>query len=240
MCTLKAERLTKYYGRRRIVDGVSLGVESCRVVGLLGPNGAGKTTTFHLIVGLAVPDEGEVLLEDMEITCWPFHLRARRGIHYLPQEPSIFRKLTVLENLLVVLEEYDAHRAGCTERAEELMERLDIAQLAHQRADTLSAGERRRVEIARALASKPRFLLLDEPFTGIDPISVEGLQEIILQLKVEGIGIIVTDHNVRETLRVTDYVYLMLDGRIFWEGEPAEITQDPQARRFYLGERFRI
>jgi lipopolysaccharide export system ATP-binding protein len=240
MATLKAEGLTKYYGRRRIVAGVSLGVESGRVVGLLGPNGAGKTTTFYLMVGLAVPDAGEILLDGARITSWPFHLRAREGVHYLPQEPSVFRKLTVLENLLVVLEEQNLHRTEGRGRAEELLGKLDISQLASQRADTLSAGERRRVEIARALASTPRFLLLDEPFTGIDPISVEGLQEIILQLKGEGIGIIVTDHNVRETLRVTDYVYLMRDGQIVWEGEPAEITQDPQAKRFYLGERFHI
>ncbi len=237
---LLAEGLCKRWSRRLVVAGVSLRVEEGQVVGLLGPNGAGKTTTFHLIVGLAAPDAGRILLGSEEITRWPFHEKARRGINYLPQEPSVFRKLSVLENVLVVLEGRISSRAERLLRAEELLKSMSILPLASQRADTLSAGERRRVEIARALASSPRFLLLDEPFTGIDPISVEGLQEIIHQLKSSGIGIIVTDHNVRETLRVTDYVYLLQQGRIFWEGKPDEITQNPLAKRFYLGERFQI
>ncbi|OGF57504.1 MAG: LPS export ABC transporter ATP-binding protein [Candidatus Fraserbacteria bacterium RBG_16_55_9] len=237
---LAAETLIKRFGRQPIVDGVSLGVESGHVVGLLGPNGAGKTTTFHLIVGLAAPDAGRITLDGEEITRESFHSEARRGINYLPQEPSVFRKLSVLENLLLVLERQNGSRVDRRNRAEELLIKLNISQLASQRADTLSAGERRRVEIARALASTPRFLLLDEPFTGIDPLSVEGLQEIIFQLKAEGIGIIVTDHNVRETLRVTDYVYLLQGGRIFLEGLPREIEENPLAKKFYLGERFQL
>jgi len=237
---LQAIGLSKRYGRRPIVEGVSLKVVGGQVVGLLGPNGAGKTTTFYLMVGLAVPERGRITLDGEEITAWPFHRRARRGIHYLPQEPSVFQKLSVLENLLVVLERQGLKGQEGRKRAEEVLERLSLGPLGCQRADTLSAGERRRVEIARALASAPRFLLLDEPFTGIDPLSVEGLQEIILQLKGEGLGIVVTDHNVRETLKVADYVYLMQGGRIFWEGPADEVAENPLARRFYLGERFRL
>lgn len=237
---LQAETLRKRFGRQPIVDGVSLSVESGQVVGLLGPNGAGKTTTFHLIVGLAAPDAGRITLDGEDITHESFHSKARRGINYLPQEPSVFRKLPVLDNLLVVLERRNSNKLERRKRAEELLAKLNISPLVSQRADTLSAGERRRVEIARALASTPRFLLLDEPFTGIDPLSIEGLQEIIVQLKGEGIGIIVTDHNVRETLRVTDYVYLLHEGRIFLEGLPREIEEHPLAKKFYLGERFQI
>jgi lipopolysaccharide export system ATP-binding protein len=237
---LSAEALRKRYGRKLIVDEVSLTVQSGQVVGLLGPNGAGKTTTFHLMVGLATPDSGRITLDGEDITGEPFHNKARRGINYLPQEPSVFRKLSVLQNLLVVLERQNSNQAERLRRAEELLAKLKIHALASQRADTLSAGERRRVEIARALASTPCFLLLDEPFTGVDPLSVEGLQEIIRQLQGEGIGIIVTDHNVRETLKVTDYVYLLQEGRIFLEGTPQEIQDHPLAKKFYLGERFQI
>ena len=237
---LVAEELQKSYGRRTIVDGVSLSVSCGRIIGLLGPNGAGKTTTFHLLTGLASPDAGRISLNGHEITHWPFHVRARHGINYLPQEPSVFRKLSVIENVLVVLETRGVPKACRRETADELLEKLGIARLARQRADTLSAGERRRVEIARALAASPSYLLLDEPFTGIDPISIEELQEILLQLRSEGLGIIVTDHNVRETLRVTDYIYLINDGQVFWEGPPEEITHDPLAKKFYLGERFRL
>jgi lipopolysaccharide export system ATP-binding protein len=237
---LIAEGLEKRYGRRTIVSGVSLSVSHGQIIGLLGPNGAGKTTTFHLLTGLASPDAGRITLGDREITRWPFYARARHGINYLPQEPSVFRKLSVIENLLIVLETRGVPRARRRETATELLEKLGIAQLARQQADTLSAGERRRVEIARALAAGPQFLLLDEPFTGIDPISIEELQEILLQLRGEGLGIIVTDHNVRETLRVTDYVYLIHGGQVFWEGAPEEITEDPLAKKFYLGERFRL
>lgn len=238
--TLRAEGLSKRYGRQLIVDGVSLQVESGQVVGLLGPNGAGKTTTFHLLVGLAAPDAGRILLDGEDISRESFHWKARQGVNYLPQEPSVFRKLSVMENLLVVLERQNPIKTERERRAHELLGKLNILPLASQRADTLSAGERRRVEIARALASTPRFLLLDEPFTGVDPLSVEGLQEIIHQLKEEGIGIIVTDHNVRETLAVTDYVYLLQGGRIFLEGTPQEIQDHPLAKKFYLGERFQI
>ncbi len=238
--TLKAEGLYKRYGSRTVVEDVSLCVEPGAVVGLLGPNGAGKTTTFHLITGLAWADAGSIVLGEKEITRYPFHKRARLGLNYLPQEPSVFRKLTVWENVWVVLEARRLPKARRREIAHEVLEKLGIHPLAGRRADTLSAGERRRVEIARALAASPQFLLLDEPFTGIDPITIEELQGIILALKGEGLGVVITDHNVRETLRVTDYVYLIQNGRVFWEGPPEEITENPLARKFYLGERFRL
>lgn len=238
--TLRAEGLRKRYGRHTVVDGVSLRVEPGTVIGLLGPNGAGKTTTFHLITGLARPDAGSIVLGPREITRYPFHQRARLGIHYLPQEPSVFRKLTVWENVWVVLEARRLPPERRREIAREALEKLGIQHLTHQRADTLSAGERRRVEIARALAASPQFLLLDEPFTGIDPLTIEELQGIIQALQAEGLGIVITDHNVRETLRVTDYVYLIQGGRVFWEGPPEGITENPLARKFYLGERFQL
>ena len=237
---LEANGLHKRYGRRPIVQSVDIQLKSGQVVGLLGPNGAGKTTTFHMMIGLANPDRGQILLDGKEITRWPFFKKARLGINYLPQEPSIFRKLSVLDNLIVALERQNLSKAAQRERAEELLEELDIASLINQRADTLSGGERRRLEIARALASNPQFLLLDEPFTGIDPITIEELQETISALAEQGLGILISDHNVRETLRVTDYVYLMQGGKIFWEGLPSDITQDPHARKFYLGERFEM
>jgi len=238
--TLRAEGLRKRYGGRTVVDDVSLRVEPGSVIGLLGPNGAGKTTTFHLITGLARPDAGSIFLGPREITRYPFHKRARLGVNYLPQEPSVFRKLTVWENVWVVLEARRLPNVRRREIAQEVLEKLGIQHLAQQRADTLSAGERRRVEIARALAASPRFLLLDEPFTGIDPVTIEELQEIILALKEEGLGVVITDHNVRETLRVTDYVYLIQSGKVFWEGPPERITENPLARKFYLGERFQL
>ena len=237
---LEATGLHKRYGRRPIVQSVDIGVRNSQVVGLLGPNGAGKTTTFHMMIGLANPDSGQILLDGEEITRWPFFRKARSGINYLPQEPSIFRKLSVLDNMIVVLERQKLSKSEQRERAEELLEELAITPLMNQRADTLSGGERRRLEIARALASQPRFLLLDEPFTGIDPITIEELQETITKLSEQGLGILISDHNVRETLRVTDYVYLMQGGKIFWEGLPEDITQDPHARKFYLGERFEM
>jgi lipopolysaccharide export system ATP-binding protein len=237
---LAAEDLYKRYGKRLIVEAVTLQLESGQVVGLLGPNGAGKTTTFHMIVGLANPDQGHILLGGKEITRWPFHQRASHGINYLPQEPSVFRKLSVLDNLMVVLENQKSSNEDRKAQAEELLHKMKIEHLAPQRADTLSGGERRRLEIARALACSPKFLLLDEPFTGIDPISIEGLQETILGLRDEGLGILVSDHNVRETLRVTQYTYLMQGGKIFWQGLPNEIGQDAMARKFYLGERFEL
>lgn len=237
---LRAEGLYKRYGRRTVVEDVSLHVEPGAVVGLLGPNGAGKTTTFYLVTGLAWPDAGSIVLGGKEITRYPFHKRARLGLNYLPQEPSVFRKLTVWENVWVVLEARRLPKARRREIAREALEKLGIHPLANRRADTLSAGERRRVEIARALAASPRFLLLDEPFTGIDPITIEELQGIILALKEEGLGVVITDHNVRETLRVTDYVYLIQGGKVFWEGLPDKITENPLARKFYLGERFQL
>ncbi len=240
MPTLEAAQLVKTYGARRIVDDVSLSVQPQQVIGLLGPNGAGKTTTFHCITGLVAPGSGQITLDGEPITHWPFHQRARAGLHYLPQEASVFRKLSVTENLQVVLQGRRLSRSQRTERVEELLQKLGIVRLRRQRADTLSAGERRRVEIARALAAEPQYLLLDEPFTGIDPLSIEDLQGLIEELKADGLGVIVTDHNVRETLRVTDYVYLIQAGQVFWEGPPDEITEDPRARRFYLGERFQM
>ena len=240
MPTLEATSLLKHYGRRRIVDDVSLGVEPEQVIGLLGPNGAGKTTTFHCITGLVAPDSGDIVLDGTPITDWPFHRRARAGLHYLPQEPSVFRKLTVTDNLQMVLQGRSLNRAQREARIDALLQKLGIVRLRRQSADTLSAGERRRVEIARALAAEPQYLLLDEPFTGIDPRSIEELQELIDQLKSDGLGVVVTDHNVRETLRVTDYVYLIQAGKVFWEGPPTEITDDPRARQFYLGERFQM
>ena len=236
---LAVERLVKSYSGRRVVDQVSFTVEQGRIIGLLGPNGAGKTTTFLMLVGLIAPEAGRVLLDGREITRLPFHRRARLGINYLPQEPSAFRKLTVRENLWLILEnmvpEGDRHA-----RLEELLERFSLTHLARRTAGTLSAGERRRVEIARALAAQPSFLLLDEPFTGIDPLSIEELQNIIRELHRDGLGIMLTDHNVRETLKITDYAYLMNEGRILVSGTPEEIIADPQARRFYLGEDFRL
>ena len=240
MPTLDATGLFKHYGPRRIVDDVSLHVEPAQVIGLLGPNGAGKTTTFHCITGLVAPDAGRITLDEEPITHWPFHRRARAGLHYLPQEASVFRKLSVTDNLQMVLQGRRLSRAQRADRVDELLQKLGIVRLRRQRADTLSAGERRRVEIARALAAEPQYLLLDEPFTGIDPRSIEELQELIEALKADGLGVVVTDHNVRETLRVTDYVYLIQAGQVFWEGPPDEITENPLARQFYLGERFQM
>jgi len=238
MMILQAEGLVKSYGGRKAVDRVSLKIEQGRIVGLLGPNGAGKTTTFQLIIGLIAPEGGKILLDGEDLTRLPFYRRARRGINYLPQEPSVFRKLTVRENLLVVLENLEPQRGRREGRLGELLAKLELFLLARRRADSLSAGERRRVEIARALATAPSFLLLDEPFSGIDPISCEEIQGIIFSLKEEGLGIVVTDHNVRETLKVTDYAYLMNEGRVLLSGLPQEIAADPLAKKFYLGERF--
>ncbi|MCI2429623.1 LPS export ABC transporter ATP-binding protein [Candidatus Acetothermia bacterium] len=237
---LQTEALVKRYGRRLIVNGVSLHIPSGRVTGLLGPNGAGKTTTFYMITGLIAHESGEILLDGKPIGHWPFYRRARLGIHYLPQETSVFRKLSALENVLTVLERCEKSRAQRHARALALLQKLGIAHLAYQQADTLSAGERRRVEITRALATDPKFLLLDEPFSGIDPLSVAEIQQIIRQLAADGIGIIITDHNVRETLKVTDYAYLLNEGQILLSGTPAEIAAHALARRFYLGEDFQL
>jgi len=238
---LRAENLVKSYAPRRVVDGVSLQVESGQIIGLLGPNGAGKTTTFFMVTGLIAHESGEIYLDEEPIGHLPFYKRARRGIHYLPQEPSIFRKRSVFDNLRLTLENQTHLSATVQATIETLLKKLDIERLRDQRADTLSSGERRRVEIARALATSPQFILLDEPFSGIDPISVEGIQKIIRQLATEeGIGVIITDHNVREALRVTDYNYLLNLGKILLEGKPDQIANDPLAKRFYLGENFQL
>lgn len=236
---LKVEGLVKSYGGRRVVDGVSLVIDRGRVFGLLGPNGAGKTTTFQMLCGLIAPEAGRISLDGEDVTRLPFFERARRGIHYLPQEPSVFRKLSVKENLLVVLEALGTSPKAREERAGALLAKFELLPFARRRADSLSAGERRRVELARALATSPSFLLLDEPFSGIDPLSCEELQGLIRSLREDGLGIVLTDHNVHETLKVTDYAYLMNQGKILLSGPPQEVTTDPLARRFYLGERFR-
>jgi lipopolysaccharide export system ATP-binding protein len=237
---LTARNLQKTYGKRRVVDAVSLHVEKGEVVGLLGANGAGKTTTFYMIVGLERPDSGIVSLGDREVTKLPMYLRARLGLGYLPQEPSIFRKMTAAQNILAVLETMGLRRRERLSRLEELLEEFGIAHVRNTRGDALSGGERRRTEIARALATEPQYILLDEPFAGIDPKAVDDIQNVILYLRNRSIGILVTDHNVRETLGVTDRAYIMADGRIFRSGIPRELTEDAEVRRLYLGEKFRM
>lgn len=237
---LKTEHLVKIYDRKKVVDQVSLEIGKGQIVGLLGPNGAGKTTTFRLILGLISPDKGRIYLKGKEITGLPFHKKATRGISYLPQDPSFFRKATVEDNLKLILENSHHQSNNLQERIDSLLDDLGVLKYRNQKASTLSGGEVRKVEIARTLATSPSFILLDEPFSGIDPISVEEIQNIIHYLKKEGLGIIVTDHNVRETLKVTDYAYLMSQGRILLAGKPAKIAADPIAKKFYLGEKFRM
>jgi lipopolysaccharide export system ATP-binding protein len=237
---LETRALGKSYRGRRVVNGVSISVGAGEVVGLLGPNGAGKTTTFSIVVGLVEPDEGEVLLDGEPVTGLPMYRRARRGMGYLPQEPSIFRKMTALENLLAILETLPIPRSEREERARSLLDRFKLPHLAGSMADTLSGGERRRLEIARALTLSPRFILLDEPFAGIDPITVLDLQEVIRGLATSGIGILITDHNVRDTLSIVDRAYIINSGAIFRTGSPAELSSDAEVRRVYLGERFRL
>jgi lipopolysaccharide export system ATP-binding protein len=237
---LAAFHLQKTYGKRRVVDDVSLHVEKGEVVGLLGANGAGKTTTFYMIVGLESPDDGVVSLGQRNLTKLPMYLRARLGLGYLPQEPSIFRKMTAAQNILAVLETMGLRRRERLSRLEELLEEFGIAHVRNTRGDALSGGERRRTEIARALATEPQYILLDEPFAGIDPKAVDDIQNVILYLRNRSIGILVTDHNVRETLGVTDRAYIMADGRIFRSGVPRELTEDAEVRRLYLGEKFRM
>ena len=232
--------LVKSYGRRRVVDGVCLHVEPGEVVGLLGANGAGKTTTFYMIIGLERPDAGRIILGERDITKLPMYLRARLGVGYLPQEPSVFRRMTVAENILAVLETMGLRRRERINRLEALLEEFGVAHVRNTRGDALSGGERRRTEIARALATEPQYILLDEPFAGIDPKAVDDIQHMILYLRGRGIGIFITDHNVRETLGVTDRAYIMSDGRIFRTGAPLELTEDPQVRQLYLGEKFRL
>lgn len=237
---LAAFHLEKKYGKRRVVDDVSLHVEKGEVVGLLGANGAGKTTTFYMIVGLERPDAGVVSLGDRDVTRLPMYLRARLGLGYLPQEPSIFRKMTAAQNILAVLETMGLRRRERLTRLEELLEEFGIAHVRNTRGDALSGGERRRTEIARALATEPQYIMLDEPFAGIDPKAVDDIQNVILYLRNRSIGILVTDHNVRETLGVTDRAYIMADGRIFRSGVPRELTEDAEVRRLYLGDKFRM
>ncbi len=240
MQILSTVDLTKSYKGRKVVDDVSLRIAQGEVVGLLGPNGAGKTTTFYIIVGLARPDAGQVLLDGVNITGLPMYLRARQGISYLPQEPSIFRKLTVEENILAVLETLPLAAHQQRERLEELIEELGLQQVRRSDGYLLSGGERRRVEIARSLVISPSFMLLDEPFSGIDPITVLDIQRIILRLRASGIGVIVTDHNVRETLQVTDRAYIISNGRIFRAGTPEELGNDAEVKKIYFGDNFRL
>lgn len=238
MRTLRTTELIKAYGGRRVVDGVTVSVEQGEVVGLLGPNGAGKTTSFYMIVGLVTPDSGRILLDDVDITELAMYQRARRGVSYLPQEPSVFRKLSVEENLLAILETLPLDGRERRERMMRLIEQLGLEKVAKSKGYMLSGGERRRVEIARSLVIEPSFLLLDEPFSGIDPIQVLELQRIINELKRQGIGILITDHNVRETLAVTDRAYIINNGRIFRAGSPELLGRDPEVKRVYLGENF--
>jgi lipopolysaccharide export system ATP-binding protein len=240
MATLRTEDLTKSYGGRTVVRGVSLDVHSGEIVGLLGPNGAGKTTTFYMTVGLTSPDSGRVILNGQDVTDAPMYIRARKGIGYLPQEPSIFRGLTVEQNILAILETLDLNHAARQARLKELLGELNLTPLASAPAYTLSGGERRRAEITRALVISPQFLLLDEPFAGIDPIAITDIQKIIFHLKDRGIGVLITDHNVRETLRITDRAYIVHDGRIFHSGTPDTLAADEEVRRVYLGTEFRL
>jgi lipopolysaccharide export system ATP-binding protein len=240
MATLRTHDLTKSYSGRTVVRGVSLEVASGEVVGLLGPNGAGKTTTFYMTVGLTAPDSGRVLLDGHDVTSDPMYIRARKGIGYLPQEPSIFRGLTVEQNILAILETLDLDGATRRARLRELLAELGLTPLAGSLAYTLSGGERRRVEITRALVVSPSFILLDEPFAGIDPIAVADIQKIIFHLKERGIGVLITDHNVRETLKITDRAYIVRDGVIFRSGTPDGLASDEDVRRIYLGTDFRL
>lgn len=240
MTSLNTESIVKSYRSKKVVEGVDLEVKQGEVVGLLGPNGAGKTTTFYMIVGLTRPDSGRVTIGGEDITELPMYLRARRGMNYLPQEPSVFRKLTVSSNILAVLEHLPYTRDERYEIMEGLLRDLHITHLAGQKAHSLSGGERRRVEICRALATSPRFILLDEPFAGIDPIAVVEIQKIVFALKKRGIGVLITDHNVQETLEITDRAYIINAGSILETGTPKEIAQSEKARQIYLGDNFQL
>lgn len=237
---LRSEDLVKIYGKRKVVQGVSLEVNQGEIVGLLGPNGAGKTTTFYMVVGFIRPNEGRVYLEGNDITDLPMYKRAKRGIGYLPQEPSVFRKLTVEDNIKAVLEMMSLSKAEQKERLESLIAEFGLEKVRKSRGDTLSGGERRRTEIARALATDPKFILLDEPFAGIDPIAVEDIQYIVAKLKTKNIGILITDHNVQETLSITDRAYLMFEGSILKTGTAEELAADEMVRKVYLGKNFEL
>ena len=237
---LRAENLSKFYSKRRVVNNVSIEVAQAEIVGLLGPNGAGKTTTFYMITGMVRPSAGKIFLAESEITTYPMYKRARLGVGYLPQEPSIFRRLTVEENILAILETLPLSKAERKQRLEELLEDLAIAHLAKNYAYTLSGGERRRAEISRALVTRPKFILLDEPFAGVDPIAVEDIQDIVRGLKQKGIGVLITDHNVHETLSITDRAYLLYEGTVLKAGTTEFLANDPEARKLYLGDKFRL
>lgn len=240
MATLSLEKLVKIYSGRRVVNSVSLDIEESSVVGLLGPNGAGKTTTFYMAIGMIKPDEGKVFLDNEEITGYPMYLRARKGVGYLPQETSIFRKLSVKQNILAILETLSMTKSEQEDRADMLLEELGIKHLSEQRANLLSGGERRRLEISRALATNPSFILLDEPFAGIDPLAVKDIKNIIEHLTKRRIGILISDHNVRETLEVCDKAYILNDGKIIESGSPEKIASSETARRIYLGDEFKL
>ena len=238
--TLRGENLVKIYGKRRVVDSVNIEVSKGEVVGLLGPNGAGKTTTFHMFTGMIKPTSGKVFINEQEITRLPMYKRAQLGIGYLSQEPSVFRKLTVEQNLMLVLQTLGISRKEQKERLEILLDQLELRKLRKRRADTLSGGERRRTEITRALITNPDFILLDEPFVGVDPIAVEDIQKIVVSLKDRDIGVLITDHNVHETLSITNRSYLMFEGRILKSGTSEFLANDEDARRLYLGEAFKL
>lgn len=240
MTILTGQNLAKRYGARDVVRDINLDVRQGEVVGVLGPNGAGKTTTFYMLAGIVKPTRGNVLLDGLDITHWPLHRRARAGMSYLPQESSIFRKLTVRQNLQLILEYSDFSRDEQNRTADRLLDELGITRLSEQLAAYLSGGERRRLEIARALIQNPKFILLDEPFAGIDPLAVDDIQTIIEGLRDKGIGVLISDHNVRETLQICDRAYLVYDGQIILNGSPEEIVADPDARKVYLGEGFSL
>jgi lipopolysaccharide export system ATP-binding protein len=240
MATLRTRDLTKSYSGRTVVKGVNVEIASGEVIGLLGANGAGKTTTFSMVVGLTAPDSGRVMLDGLDVTDDPMYVRARKGIGYLPQEASIFRGLTVEQNIMAILETLDLDGAARRLRLRELLAELGLTPLAKSPAYTLSGGERRRVEITRALVISPKFMLLDEPFAGIDPIAITDIQKIIFHLKSQGIGVLITDHNVRETLRITDRAYIVHDGVIFKSGTPQSLAEDEEVKRIYLGADFRL
>jgi len=237
---LRTQELVKFYGRRKVVDRVSIQVEKGEIVGLLGPNGAGKTTSFYMVVGFIRPTEGHVYLDDEDITALPMYKRAQKGVGYLPQEPSVFRKMSVEDNIRAVLEMGPKSKAEQKERLEDLLDEFGLHKVRKNAGDSLSGGERRRTEIARALASDPSFILLDEPFAGIDPIAVEDIQGIVAKLKTKGIGILITDHNVQETLSITDRAYLMFEGRILRSGTAEELAADEMVRKVYLGKQFEL
>ncbi|MBN1560623.1 LPS export ABC transporter ATP-binding protein [candidate division KSB1 bacterium] len=237
---LKCRNLIKIYGKRRVVNDVSINIRQGETVGLLGPNGAGKTTTFYMIVGMIRPKSGRIYFGEEDMTKLPMYKRARKGIAYLAQEASVFRQLSVEENVLAILQTLPLSRKQRKEKAYQLMEELNVARLAKNRATTLSGGERRRVEICRALATEPKFILLDEPFAGVDPIAVEDIQRIVVRLRERNIGVLITDHNVHETLSITDRAYLLFEGRVLKTGTADFLANDPEARKFYLGDSFRL